>query len=69
MDVEDLISPTTSRLGGTPYTSTFGYNQDDLPLTVTLHSGSTQAQETGQYDADGRLVQVSAMGPTGVAMR
>jgi YD repeat-containing protein len=40
---------------------------DDLPLTVTLHSGARQAQETLTYDPDSRLTHVGTSGPGGVS--
>ena len=49
------MTATSESLGGTPSTSTFAYNANDLPVTTTLHSGPTQAQETAQFDPDSRL--------------
>jgi YD repeat-containing protein len=36
----------------TPYTSTFAYNANDLPVTMTVPVG---VQQTRQYDAASRL--------------
>ncbi len=52
--------------GASPLTtlSTFAYNAADLPVTTTLHAGTAnQTQEQRSYDADNRLICVSAAGP------
>ncbi len=49
-----------SAQGTTPYTSTFGYNADDQPTTITVPGG---VQELAQFDRGSRLAQVSATGP------
>ncbi len=60
----DAAGRTTSiaeGLGGTgPYTSTNGYNQNDLPISATL-PGSIQEQ--AGYDPNSRLISVTATGP------
>jgi len=48
----------------TPYSSGFGYNADDLPVSVTLPNGVTEAT---QYDGSSRPVTVSGLGPTTLA--
>jgi len=50
-----------SAQGTTPYTSTFGYNADSEPATITVPGG---VQELAQYDAGNRLTGVNATGPT-----
>jgi YD repeat-containing protein len=62
LDAAGRATAIGEQLGGsTAYTSTFGYNADDLPLTTTLPGG---VQETGQYDAGSRLTHLSATGPS-----
>ena len=60
----DAASRTTSigesAQGTTPYTSTFGYNADDQPTTITVPGG---VQEVAQFDRGSSLTQVSATGP------
>lgn len=70
LDPEGRATAIGENLGGTgPYSSTFAYNQDDLPLTVTLHSDtpSAQVQQVAQYDANSELTHLTASGPSGVA--
>ena len=58
----------TSPLGASsPFSSTFAYNANDLPVSATLNSGPTQAQETVQYDQNSRLTSLQATGPATAA--
>jgi len=44
----------------TPYTSLYGYNMNDLPMTATLANG---VQEGMGYDGASRLITMTATGP------
>lgn len=45
-----------------PYSSSFGYNRNDLPVTATL-PGGTGVQEQMGYDQNSRLVTQTLSGP------
>ncbi len=60
-DAEDrTMAISESAQGTTAYTSTFGYNADDQPTTVTVPGG---VRELAQFDPGSRLRTVSATGP------
>jgi RHS repeat-associated protein len=63
LNAAGLVTATSEALGGTPHSSTFAYNANDLPVSATLNSGPTQAQETVQYDPNSRLTRLQATGP------
>ncbi len=60
----DAAGRTTSiaeGLGGSgPYTSTYGYNRNDLPISATMPGA---VQEKVGYDSNSRLISVTATGP------
>ena len=56
------IGESTNGTG--PYTNTFGYNLNDLPITATLGNG---VQQSAQYDPASRLTSLSTTGATGLS--
>ncbi len=46
--------------GAGPYTTRYGYNQDDLPTTLSLPGG---VSEQARYDADSNLTGLAVSGP------
>jgi len=61
LDAEGRTTSIAENMGGTgPYTSTFGYNQNDL---VTSAGMPGTVQEQAAYDPNSRLTHVGATGP------
>ncbi len=61
LDAEGRLTGVAENAGGTgPYTSTIGYNQNDLVTGVHVPGGV--AEQAG-YDAASRLISVTATGP------
>ena len=61
LDPQGRATAISENAGGTgPYTPSFAYNSNDLPLTITIPGG---VQETGRYDGASRLTHVGATGP------
>jgi len=46
--------------GSSPYITRYGYNQDDLPTTLTYPNGTS---ETAQYDPNSQLTRLATHGP------
>jgi len=65
LDAEGRVTAIGENYGGAgPYTSQYGYNADDLPTTLTLPGGVSEA---AGYDANSALTSLNASGPnTGV---
>ncbi len=61
LDAEGRTTAIAEGLGGSgPYTSTYGYNQNDLPISATL-PGVVHA--AWGYDPNSQLISVTAAGP------
>ncbi len=61
LDAEGRLTSVAENAGGTgPYTSTIGYNQNDLVTGVNAPGG--MAEQAG-YDPNSRLISVTATGP------
>jgi len=61
LDAEGRLTGVAENAGGTgPYTTTFGYNQNDLVTGVNAPGGV--AEQAG-YDPNSRLISVTATGP------
>jgi len=62
LDPEGRTTSIAENLGGTgPYTSTFGYNSNDLVTSATMPGG---VGEQAAYDANSRLTHAGLTGPT-----
>ncbi len=62
LDPEGRTTSIAENLGGTgPYTSTFGYNSNDLVTSAAMPGG---VGEQAAYDANSRLTHAGLTGPT-----
>ncbi len=61
LDAEGRTTAIAENMGGSgPYTSTYGYNQNDLPISLTLPGAVHDAMG---YDPNSQLISVTAAGP------
>jgi len=61
LDVERRTTAIAEGLGGSgPYTSTYGYNANDLPISTTMPNG---VHTSMGYDPNSQLISVTATGP------
>ncbi len=61
LDAEGRTTSIAENMGNTgPYTSTYGYNANDLPRSITMPGGVHAAMG---YDPNSQLISVTASGP------